>query len=545
MRKIAFIAFLFWAFLLIAEDRTIVVIYTNDAHCAVERDVGYAGLAAFKKEMQQTYPYVTLVDCGDATQGAVLGTVSKGDAIVEIMNAIGYDLGTLGNHAFDYGIPVLRRQLENSKATYLNCNILYTGKKENPLSKTIPYKILDYGQTKVAYLGVTTQRSVFSSAVSIFEEDGVLAYDFSFGNNKQKFFDTITCYATECREKGADYVVLLSHLGVDEDCEPWTSNTLIENTAGIDVVLDGHSHTFMPCEKRKNKDGKNVLLSQTGAYLYSIGQMLINPTDPENGITLTCITNYTKKDPQTEAFIQKIKEKYTSSLKKVVAHLDKSLSTFDENGIRIVRCRECGLANLCVDAFRHFTGADIGILNGGGVRSALKGDVTYESLLDVQPFANTICTMELKGSEILDILEYDYCVVRKDYVKDGVAFGEAGVFAQLSGIKCVVDTSIPSSVEYDADGAFIKVNGKRRVSEVYVLKNGKYEPLNPEQTYILVSHENMLEWGGCGMKYFLKNNKTLKNTGKLDYELVAEYIRDVLKGDLSAYEKPEGRVVIK
>ena len=110
------------------KSNDIVILYTNDVHCAVDDNIGYAGLAAYKKEMQAAYNYVALVDCGDSVQGDVIGTLSKGEYLVDIMNEVGYDFAAFGNHEFDYTLPQLQKLIDKAKYQYLCCNLTYTGK---------------------------------------------------------------------------------------------------------------------------------------------------------------------------------------------------------------------------------------------------------------------------------------------------------------------------------------------------------------------------------------------------------------------------------
>ena len=110
-----------------AQTDDIVVLYTNDVHCAVDDDIGYAGLVAYRKECERDTPYVALVDCGDALQGDTIGTVSRGEYPAELMERAGYDFAVLGNHEFNYGLDQLDRLMELSGAQYLGCNIRYTG----------------------------------------------------------------------------------------------------------------------------------------------------------------------------------------------------------------------------------------------------------------------------------------------------------------------------------------------------------------------------------------------------------------------------------
>ena len=133
----------------------IVVLYTNDVHCAVDGEdggIGYAALAAYKSRLEEKNPNVVLVDCGDALQGEAIGTLSEGEYIVDIMNEVGYDFAAVGNHEFDYGMERLSYLIDRSNAEYLSCNIRYTGAGESAMPEFAPYSIATYGNTDVAFI---------------------------------------------------------------------------------------------------------------------------------------------------------------------------------------------------------------------------------------------------------------------------------------------------------------------------------------------------------------------------------------------------------
>ena len=157
----------------------IVILYTNDVHCAIDENIGYAGLAAFKKATEAKTPYVTLVDCGDAIQGEIIGTVSQGGYPVQIMNEVGYDYAILGNHEFDYGIDRIGELMAASGATYLGCNITYSGGGENKVDAVKPYSIKEYGGVTVAFIGVSTPESITKTRpVYFMDENGNFIYGF-------------------------------------------------------------------------------------------------------------------------------------------------------------------------------------------------------------------------------------------------------------------------------------------------------------------------------------------------------------------------------
>ncbi|MBQ3069235.1 MAG: bifunctional metallophosphatase/5'-nucleotidase [Clostridia bacterium] len=525
-----------------AED--IVVLFTNDVHCGIEDDIGYAGLLSYKAYVQEQTPYVTLVDCGDAIQGEFIGTVSEGAHLIDIMNRVGYDAAILGNHEFDYGMEQLKSLIGKASYPYLSCNIEYTGSGENALSEVDPYILFDYGETTVAFIGVATPESLTKSTPTYFMENGEYVYSFLGGDDGTKMFTRVQGYVDECREKGADYVVVLSHLGDMEESAPFTSVDLIRNTVGVDAVLDGHAHNVIPCRIEKNKSGEEVLLSSTGTKLDTIGQLVISPS---GNVTVGLISDYADKDADFERYYATIRASYESEMNAVVATSDIALTGYSESGARMVRNRETTIGNLCADAYRAVTGADIAVVNGGGVRADLPaGDITYADILEIHPFGNNMCMVHATGQEILDSLEVAYREVQAVAEENGVAVGEEGSFQHISGMKCTIDTSIPHSVTFDENGMLVSIGDTRRVKDAYVLDaNGVYVPLDPAATYKFASHNYLIRESGGGINVFA-DNELLIAEGISDYQALTVYITEHLGGKLSEkYADVEGRITVE
>lgn len=526
------------------ECEEIAILYTNDVHCGIEDNIGYAGLAAYIKEAEALYEYVTLADCGDAIQGDFVGTVSNGEYIVDIMNELEYDFAVLGNHEFDYGMEQLSSLIEKSNAQYLGCNISYTGKNTNLLEAVKPYEIVEYGDTKVAFIGITTPESYTKSTPSYFMENGEYVYDLERGNDGKDLYANVQKYVDECENQGADYIIVLAHLGDAEESSPYTSVELIEATDGIDVVLDGHSHSVIESRVVDNINGENVVLSSTGTKLENIGKLVIC----EDGtITTELISDYTAKDTECEAFIESIKAKYADEMNEVIAASDIALSCTTEDGIRLVRNRETAIGNFCADAYRAIGNADIGVVNGGGIRADLpKGDITYADMLAVHPFGNSLCVVKATGQEIIDLLETACMHTKAEFKENGNAVGENGGFMQVSGLKFTIDTSIPSSVVLDENDNFVKVSGDRRVKDILVLgESGEYSPIEANQIYTLASHNYLLRDGGDNYTKFTDNEFVISE-GISDYQVITEYITNVLGGSLSEkYAATDGRITVK
>lgn len=520
----------------------IVIVYTNDIHCALEENMGFSSLSAYVKSVRDRGDYVTLVDCGDAIQGNYLGTISKGEYMVDIMNEVGYDLAILGNHEFDYGMDRLKALIDKSNATYLGCNITYSGKGENALSAVKPYEIRSYGDTKVAFIGVTTPSTITGSAPAYFMEDGEYVYDFTSGQDGAALYACVQGYVDECRSAGADYVILLTHLGNDDEISAYSSIALLQNTKGVDACLDAHAHNQIPCRIEHNLNGEDVLLTSTGTKFATFGQLLISP---DGTVTSTLISHYEQRDAQIDAYLDELEAGYAAEIATVVATSDIRLSCADADGIRLVRNRETAIGNLCADAYRAVTGADIALVNGGGIRADLpQGDITYADILSTHPYGNLLCVAEVTGQQILDCLEMAYRYTQAEYAENGIAVGESGSFQHVSGLRLSVDTSIPSGVVTDDNVEFVRVDGARRVHDVSVLTDDGYVPLDPEATYTLASHNYLIKNSGSGMNMF-RDCKLLMDEGILDYQALIQYITEVLDGKLGTlYASTEGRITI-
>lgn len=529
-----------------ADADDIVVLYTNDIHCTNDEGMAYAAIAGYKAQMEDAIgaDNVTLVDNGDAIQGAVLGTLSDGEWIVDIMNEVGYDLAIPGNHEFDFGMDQFL-DIANNQADYqyLSCNFV----DKDGTAVLDPYAMVTYGDTDIAYIGISTPETLSKSTPAFFQdENGNYIYGFCQGENGQELYDRVQDTVDAARADGADYVVALAHLGEDLQSQPWMSTDVIANTTGIDAVLDGHSHTVEPEKIVKNADGEDVVLSQTGTKADSIGQLTIDTATGEMNTELVPVANIATDSPAytaAQSYIQSIQDKYHAVTEEVVAQTTVDLTVNDPaTGERRVRSAETNLGDLCADAYREVMGADIGFVNGGGVRADIKaGDVTYGDIIAVHPFGNMACLAEVSGQQILDALELGSMYV-------GTA--ESGGFLQVSGLKYTINTQLPSSVVVDDTGAFVEVSGARRVSDVLVenRETGAYEPIDPNATYTLAGHNYMLKQGGDGFTMFGEDNiKLLLDETMVDNEVLIDYLTENLDGVIGEeYADPygQGRITI-
>lgn len=506
------------------ENTSIVILYENDAHCAVD---GYSKLLAIKNEISEGGNYVGVVSGGDFVQGGTLGAVSKGEYIVNLMNKVGYDAIALGNHEFDYQLPRLTELNGMSNTKFLSCNFAKIGEDASYFE---PYTIVTYGNVDIAYIGITTPETITSAYPSQFKNDnGEIIYTF----NEENLCEIVQANIDAAEKAGADYVIALSHIGYSDADDLFDITDIIENTEGFDVVLDAHAHLVIEEMIMKDKRGDDVLLSSTGTKFEYIGKLTI--TDEGLGTELIETASYENTDLGIDAYIAQINESYAKLGDRKIGESKVELITHDKDENRLVRIAETNLGNLCSDALRVVMGAEISFVNGGGLRAPMAaGDVTFNDIFSVFPFNNQIVTAEVTGQILLDMLE----MAVMNYPE------EDGSFPHMSGVTFSVNTAIGSSVQVDENGFFTKVDGEYRVYNVQVLdkETDTYLPLELDGRYVLSGFNYFLLDFGGGMTMF-KDAKILDAEGTLDVELLENYITDHLHGVIDErYAQVENRI---
>lgn len=506
----------------VPEVKDLIVLYTNDIHCGNNDAAEYETIAAYKRALQDMGYDVLLVDAGDYVQGGPIGTVSKGAYLIDIMNETGYDLATVGNHEFDYGMEQFNTLVSQASFPIVSCNFMDL-KTNQPVLDS--YKIFDFNGHKIAFVGVTTPVTITSSTPAYFQDEtGAFIYGFCQDKDGSGLYGQVQASVDAARAEGADIVALVAHLGISESTSPWTSSEVITNTTGVNAVIDGHSHSVVNSDEVKASDGQTVLLTQTGTKLQNIGIMRISAEGKISvGLDETTMIS----------FVDKLNSEYSEQMKKVVANSEVDLVINDpKTDVRIVRNAETNLGDLCADAYRYVAGSDVAFINGGGVRAKLKaGDLTYADIINVHPFGNQICVIEATGQQILDALEFGARAVPE----------EVGGFLQVSGMTYEIDVKTPSTVQTDENKMFVSVEGERRVKNVKV---GEAD-IDPAKTYTLACHDYLLLNQGDGYTMF-KDNVVLKNQFMLDNQVLITYITEELGGVVGQdYANPygQGRII--
>lgn len=513
-------------------DNGVVILYTNDIHNACQKEegvLGFSSLVAHKKALEEEGKTVILVDGGDAIQGGLIGAVSDGEYVVDIMEYVGYDVCIPGNHEFDFGMEQFLSIAENSALDYISCNFKDLRTDELVLP---PYKMITADDIDIAFVGITTPYTVTSSTPAYFkDENGNFIYGFSGDNKGKDLYEAVQTAVDSAREDGADYVIAVAHTGYGEGLDNWDATAIIKNTKGIDFYLDAHAHLVVNEKEFINADGETVLLTSTGTKLQNIAEVTLT----KSGIASKLINSIEEEDKETKEYVDTVYKMLDEQFGKVVANSEVDLVIYDpETGDRLIRSKETNIGDLCADAYRAVTGADVAFVNGGGIRENIKkGDVTYMDIINVHPFGNMLCMKEVTGQQIADALEHGMRLA---------GIEEDGSFLQVSGVTFKVDTSIPSPVKVDDGGTFIKIDGERRVYDIKI--NG--EEIDMNKMYTLASHNYMLKDGGGGYT-MLDDAELILDEIMSDYQVIIKYITETLGGTIKAgmgYDNPygEGRI---
>ncbi|MBP9997527.1 MAG: bifunctional metallophosphatase/5'-nucleotidase [Lachnospiraceae bacterium] len=525
----------------------ITIVYTNDVHSYIDNVVTdddgnvtgdgfrFSKIAAMVSDMKDAGENVLLVDAGDEIQGSVYGAMDEGENVINIMKATGYQLATPGNHDFDYGVIKFLKHVESAGFPYVTCNFHPIDGEESALKDSY---VFDIAGKKVAFVGVTTPGTFTSSTPAYFQnEKGEFIYTIDGLSDSAMLYESVQKAIDEVKDD-VDYVVGIGHLGVgiDEVKRGWDSKSVIANVSGLDAFIDGHSHTVMECENVKDKDGKDVVLTQTGCYLSNVGVMKILS---DGTIETKLVQDYEREDENVAAMEQEWISEIDSKMNEKIAVLENKLyiTNPENDNDRRIRAEELNLGDFSADAMYWFFNerlgldCDIVLQNGGGIRDSINsGDVTYATAKNVEPFGNMVCLISATGQQIIDALEMG-TTVTGEWDDEWDSPAENGGFMQVAGMRYTIDATIPSSVQTDENDLFKSVDGEYRVRdvEVYNKESGKYEPIEPDKYYQLGGINYLLRNSGNGLSMFADDELTVDYVGQ-DYVLLAEYIKS-FEGD--------------
>ena len=497
-----------------------VILHTNDVHGAIQ---DYAKVAALKADYEARGADVWLVDAGDFSQGSVYVSLNKGADAVTMLNAVGYDYVTLGNHEFDYGAQQLADNLKNANFGILCSNVL-DADGDAVADEAITSEVEGSG-LKIGFFGLATPETKTKANPALIKGLTFLSGEALY-KCAQENIDWL-------KGQNVDVIICLAHLGVDKESQPNTSYDLYKNTTGIDFIIDGHSHSVMT----KGPNGEPI--QSTGTALANVGVITIdNATKKIESNELIALKDYTGSDAAVAAAAKAIMDPIDAAYGEVFAK-----SAVDLNGAKAPgnRTEETNLGDLITDAMMwaiktkapsvDMTNA-VAITNGGGIRAAInKGDITKKDINTVLPFGNTLAVVYVKGSELLEALEAStYCTPEA-----------VGGFPQFAGME--VELNI--APKYDANAETYPGSeyfGPKSINRITIKSiNGK--AFDPNATYAVITN-NFMAAGGDTYYAFAAAKEQFDTGLPLD-EILMEYITTELNGVVGEqYAKPQGRLTI-
>ena len=470
------------------------IVHTNDVHGRIKGDeeklIGFSKLAAKVKELKEENPNVLVLDAGDMVHGLPIATISKGEAIIKLMNQVGYEAMVPGNHDFNYGYDRLVELSKMADFPILAANVT----KEDGTQDLKEYEIIEKDGLKIGIFGLSTEETKVKSNPK--NTEGV---DFSDPIAKAEEM------VKKLEEEKVDMIIALVHIGKDEESNP-KSTDIAKKVKGIDLIVDGHSHSTI----EEGEIIEDTLLVQTGSYLNNIGIVDIEFADGK----------VAKKDAKLLTFDELEGLEEDKEIANAIAELDeenKSVTSVVvgktkvklEGEREVVRTGESNLGNLATDAMLDITGADVALTNGGGIRASIEpGEITMGDVLEVFPFGNYIVVKEIKGIDILNALEHG----TKSYPEP------AGGFPHVAGMTYKIDMS--------------KEEGGRIVDLMI-----KGEPVDLNKTYNLATNDFMAI-GGDGYDA-LKDGALVGEYEALEEALI-KYIEKLGEIDIEV----EGRITV-
>ena len=496
----------------------IVILHTNDVHGGI---AGYAKLAAVKESYTASGAYTLLVDAGDYIQGDPTVSASQGKTAIELMNSTGYDAATVGNHEFDYGYANLKTISAQANFPILAANVQYNGATAFD-SHTI---FTAANGKKIGVFGLETPETATKAHPA-----KIQGVTFVGGQDMMKLAQT---EVDTLKAAGCDYVICLGHLGIDAESTGNRSIDVLNAVTGIDVFIDGHSHsTLDQIKAATNGTGKvgNAYLTSTGTKLANVGVVDIAPdgTITTSNVPLDTLT---AENADTAAVIQRIQQQIDADYGAVFAQSEVQL-----NGEKAqVRTGETNLGDLITDAMLWQAGTlgekvDAAVNNGGGIRASLSvGGLTKKDINTVLPFGNTLYLVKLTGAQLLEALEASTCSLPESI----------GAFPQVSGIEYTVNTGAKfSSTENYPGSTYGKPNAVNRVT----IQSVGGAAFDPAETYTIVTNDFL---GAGGDTYYtFKSSPVGYDTGVPLDEVLMDYITAQCKGTITkaAYGQTAGRI---
>lgn len=526
-----------------APEGKLYILHTNDVHGRAVADpkgnvLGYAAIAQYKKDLEAEGNAVLLLDAGDPIQGTPLTNLGMGKNAIEFMNAAGYDAMTPGNHEFDWGSDNLKQLQGIAKFPILSATIL------NSVGKEITFKANTIFETsiglKVGVFGLTTPETSTKA-----HPDKVRGVEFLQG---EELYKAAQAQVDELKAAGCDLIVALVHLGVAPESEPNRSTDVLEKVTGIDLMIDGHSHTQLD----KGQQVGDTLLVSTGEYGKNLGvveydgeklkaslfnSLAKNTTIEMDGALYSALL-VAKLDEEVNALVNAADKAVKDELSTPFAKTEVRLNGDRDPGNRT---QETNLGDFAADAIlwaaRQAMGEQVvaALTNGGGIRASIEaGDITMMDMKTVFPFGNEVSVLEVTGAELLEALEAATYSTPK----------AIGAFPQVAGIVFTVDTAVPfEQGEQYPDSTYFKP--AKPGSRVTIESVGG-EAFDLEKIYTIATNDFTAAGGDTYYAFRYPNATSGYKTGVALEDALVRYIAEVLGGTVGQqYAEPQGRITVK
>ena len=482
-------------------DYSLTILHTNDFHarfepiskydsgCSEEDNQagecfgGSARLMTAISEAKESNPNHLLVDGGDQFQGTLFYTYYKGKLAAEMMNQMGYDAMTVGNHEFDDGPEVLRGFVDAVEFPVLMSNADVSG-EELLADAIMKSTIIEKDGEKIGLIGLTPEDT---------DELSSPGPNVTFSDPSE----AVQAEVDKLTEEGVNKIVVLSHSGYSVD------QTVAENTTGVDVIVGGHTNTLLGDMEGAEGPYPTMVGDTAIVSAYAYGKFLgeLNVTFDDEGKVIEAsgapiiMDAAVTEDEAVKSRIAEAAEPLDEIRNQVVAETSAPI----EGDRTVCRAVECPMGVLVADAMLDRV-ADQGVVaaitNGGGLRASIDaGEVTMGEVLTVLPFQNTLSTFEVTGETIVEALENGV-----SQMEDG-----GGRFPQVAGMSFTVDPSAEVG---------------SRISEVMIAG----EPIDAQASYMLVSN-NYVRNGGDGYAMF-KDAENAYDYGPDLADVTAEYLAD-------------------
>lgn len=516
------------------ESKTIKILHTNDIHASVE-NLSY--ISQYAKETENA----VLVDIGDALQGNALGTYTKGSAIIELMNQSGYSVSAVGNHDFDYGVNQFKENLKLAEFPFIAANVKNVDGTTfiNEENNNGEYIVIEQAGKKIGFFGITTTETAYKTNPKNVE--GI-----EFENELLSAKEAVD----KLKELECDVIVGLTHVGVAN--KDLTCMDLAEALDGVDIIIDGHSHTKII---KRARSGTYVV--QTGSKLKYMGEISVTFRGEDTIIEPKLLNkkeySIYGKDSEVEGLYENKQKELEKVFNQVVGKTSVELQAnklYDgKRNISIVKNRETSMGDIVADSMiwqakellkttEYAEYPMVAMVNGGSIKANIKpGDITLGDIYNVLPYGSSLAVKVITPYELYKTLEYSISELKLNKELTRIQ-NLSSIYPQISGMRFEMNINNRPCEKETFEG--------ERVIKIYLKdKDGKETVIdkNDKSTKIAFVSNDFLIAGGDGFEMLTKGENIAE--GSVLDEVLTKYITKLTEesGGSFVYEMDGNRSV--